>query len=259
VNLCRADKVLLTGGATLVSSTALFGATTLGLGLPAAAFVALLADGVFRPSSSIFYPTLSHGSRTESKIAITFDDGPDPEVTPRVLDILERYGARATFFMIGRNLARSMTIGERVVQEGHEIGNHSWQHANMQNFFSTRAHLAEIERCEQLIRSIGFPGTVPLYRAPVGFKSPELARAAHVRALRVVAWSIHSRDTIDRNPQRVARRVLRRIRPGDIVLMHDGHQTAGAHRPGLLDALPRILEGLRERGLRAVTVSELSV
>lgn len=255
--LCRADKVLLTGGATVLGSAAIFGATSLGLGVPLAALAAIIADGVFRPSSGTFYPTISRGPREARKVAMTFDDGPDPEVTPHVLDVLAKYGARATFFMIGRHLAKSPAIAERAVEEGHEIGNHSWQHAYLPNLFSTRAQLADIERVEQLIRSLTKSDAPIPYRPPVGLKSPELARAVHVCRLKVIAWSVHSRDTIDSDPQRIARRVLARVRPGDIVLMHDGHQNATAHRHAGAQAVPFILEGLRARELQPVTVQEL--
>lgn len=257
MGLCRADKVLLTGGAVVLGSATMFGATSLGLGVPLAALAGVIADGVFRPSSGIFYPTISRGSGARAEVALTFDDGPDPEITPRVLDVLAQHRARATFFMIGRHLAEWHEVGTRALAEGHQIGNHSWQHAYTQNFFSQRAHLTDIERNEQLIRLlVGDDRAIP-YRAPVGLKSPELARAAHAKGLQIVAWSIHSRDTIDRDPQRIAQRVLKRIRPGDIVLMHDGHQTSGRHRSAGLDALPLILKGLEERALKPVTVAEL--
>ena len=255
--LCRADKVLLAGGTALASSVALFGASTLTLGLPAAAFAAVLADGIFRASSGTFYPTVSRGPKTRSQVALTFDDGPDPEITPRVLDALGAYAARATFFMIGKHLEQATRVAERALAEGHEIGNHSWAHSYVQNFYSAARLLADIDRADALIRSLTNTAATPLYRAPVGLKSPDLARAAHARALTVVAWSVHSRDTIDSNPKRVAERVLAKVRPGDIVLMHDGHQHAGTHRRSGADALPLILEGLRARSLQPVTVSEL--
>jgi peptidoglycan/xylan/chitin deacetylase (PgdA/CDA1 family) len=255
--LCRADKVLLSAGATVLGSTALFGLSPLAIGIPAGAFLAVLADAVFRPSSGTFYPTVSHGRRDRRQIALTFDDGPDAETTPRVLDTLARHTARATFFVIGRNLERTLSLGERTVREGHELGNHSWRHAHWQNFYVTRAHLADIERNERLIQSMTQRLSPPLYRAPVGLKSPEFARAAHKKALTVVAWSVHSRDTIDDDARRVSRRVLSRVQPGDIILMHDGHPTPGRHRLSASDALPFVLEGLRERGLEPVTVSEL--
>jgi peptidoglycan/xylan/chitin deacetylase (PgdA/CDA1 family) len=259
VSLCRADKVLLAGGAAILGSATLFGATPLSLGVPLAALAGVIADGVFRPSSGILYPTISHGSREIPKVALTFDDGPDPEITPQVLDTLARHRARATFFMIGRNLSlpHGSAVAARVLAEGHEIGNHSWQHAYTQNFFSQRRHLEDMARNEQLIRELTNSDAPIAYRPPVGLKSPEFARAAHRRQAKVIAWSVHSRDTIDSNPKRVATRVLRRIRPGDIVLFHDGHQTPGARRHSGANALPYVLEGLRERGLEPVTIREL--
>lgn len=257
MSLCRADKVLLAGTAIIAGSATVFGASSVSVGVPAALFAAVLADGVFRPSSGTFYPTLSHGPRTRPEVALTFDDGPHPEVTPRVLDSLAAFDARATFFMIGQNLERATAIGARAAAEGHQIGNHSWAHSYLQNFFSVERLVADMERTQALIRSVtGRASTAP-YRAPVGLKSPRVARAAHALSLDFIAWSVHSRDTIDADPERIAARVLRRVRPGDIVLLHDGHQRSGARRTSGADALPLILRGLRERGLAPVTVETL--
>jgi peptidoglycan/xylan/chitin deacetylase (PgdA/CDA1 family) len=96
-----------------------------------------------------------------------------------------------------------------------------------------------------------------LYRPPIGLKSPRLARVAARRQLTLVAWSLHSRDTRTADPGRVARHVLERIQPGDIVLMHDGHDSPGKHRPACAPAASTILDGLCEKGLQCVTVSEL--
>jgi len=256
MRLCRADRVLLSGGVAIAGSTALFGAP-LGLAVPAVAMLGLLADGVFRPSSSVFYPTVVRGSRQAPRIALTFDDGPDPESTPAILDCLAQFGARATFFVIGRHLERHQALARQMVAEGHELGNHSWAHLPWQNFYSSRAHLADIERTADLIRSISGSSEEPLYRPPVGLKSPELARAALARQLKVVAWSVHSRDTFRQRWQSIARRVLNRIRNGDIVLLHDGHASEGRHRSNAVNALPLILCGLQAQELQPVTVSQL--
>jgi peptidoglycan-N-acetylglucosamine deacetylase len=256
VNLCRADKVLLVGGAAALGSSALLTATPLAMGA-SAAFLAVLTDGIFRPSSSVLYPTISHGPRNLPLVALTFDDGPDPEVTPAVLDALGSSGARATFFVIGRHLQQHSAIGARAVAEGHELGNHSWTHSYFQNFYRTGKQDEDVGRSTRLIQQLCGTTNEPLYRAPVGLKSPPLARVAHARKLTVVAWSLHSRDTISRNAESVATRVLARIAPGDIVLMHDGHEREGQHRRLAAAALPMILRGLKERGLRSVTVSEL--
>lgn len=257
MSLCRADRVLLTSAAVAIGSSAVFGPGPLSLGLPIGAYALLVADGVFRPASSILYPTVVRGRGDRPQVALTFDDGPDPEITPAVLDALAEYQARATFFVIGRYLDRYRALGERLHREGHELANHSWHHSRFQNFYSAAGHGAEIERCAQLIKSLTHSKHEPLYRPPIGLKSPPMARAAHARNLRVIAWSVHSRDTMARDARAIAHGVLNRIRPGDIVLLHDGHDREHRHRPHLRQALPLLLQGLRERGLRSVTVSEL--
>lgn len=258
MNLCRADRFLLTSAAIAAGSAAVFGPSGLSLGLPLGAWALLAADGVFRPASQILYPTLVRGHTDRPDVALTFDDGPDPEITPAVLDMLAEHQARASFFVIGRYLDRQRALGERMHREGHELGNHSWQHSHFQNFYNAEGHGVEIDRCSELIRSITRSHQQPWYRPPVGLKSPAMARAAQKRNLKVVAWSIHSRDTMARDPRAIAHGVVSRIRPGDIVLLHDGHDHEQRHRPLILQTLPLLLQGLRERGLRSVTVSELS-
>lgn len=258
VNLCRADQFLLASGVAVLGSAAAFGPSALSIGLPFGAHALLMLDGIFRPASPVLYPTLVRGRSDRPQVALTFDDGPDPEITPRLLDMLAEHDARATFFVIGRQLEKSVAIGKRMLDAGHELGNHSWHHSRLQNFYSAARHGVEIDRCAQLIKSVTGEAREPLYRPPVGLKSPAMARAAHQRNLTAVAWSIHSRDTIIRDANTITRNVLRRIRPGDIVLLHDGHDLDRRHRPIIHQIVPLLLRGLRERGLQSVPVSELS-
>lgn len=258
LNLCRADRFLLAGAAVTAGSAAVFGPSALSIGVPLGACALLMADGIFRPDSPVLYPTLVRGRTDRPQVALTFDDGPDPETTPAVLDMLAEHQARATFFVIGRYLDQHRALGERMHREGHELGNHSWQHSPFQNFYPTSGHGDQIDRCAQAIKSVTRSNEEPLYRPPVGLKSPAMSRAAAKRNLKVVAWSIHSRDTFSRDPVAVANNVVKRIRPGDIVLLHDGHDREQRHRPLILQTLPLLLQGLRERGLSSVTVSELS-
>lgn len=222
-----------------------------------ALLVLLVTYAIAWPSSSLFYPTVSHGPRSDKRVALTFDDGPDPAVTPEVLDVLKEYGARATFFVIGRSLDRHPELGRRIAAEGHTIGNHSWQHSRFQNFRSASWHEAELARGEASV--VGLTGGSPVpYRPPVGLKSGELAQAAWRRCMpAMVAWSLHSRDTRIADPERIARRVLTQVRGGDIILMHDGHDLRGRSRPACAPALRLILAGLSERGFCCVTVPEL--
>ena len=254
--LSRARALLLAWAAATASAVHAFGASRLSIGVPAV-FLALFADGVARPGSSVLYPTVRRGPRDGRRVALSFDDGPDPEVTPAVLDALATHGARATFFAIGRKLDAHPQLARRVVAEGHELANHSWRHSRWESFSMPGEQIAEIERGERAIAAITGNRATPLYRAPHGVKSPPFVMAAHAKQLTIVAWSLHSRDTFFADPARIAARVLRRVRPGDIVVMHDGHDVPGRHRSGCALAVPLILAGLRERGLECVTISEL--
>lgn len=234
-----------------------YGLPALAMGGLAAFLILLVTDGIARPGSSLFYPTLTHGPRSGGRVALSFDDGPDPVVTPQVLDALAQHGARATFFVIGRSLAAHPELGRRIAAEGHALGNHSWQHSRWQSFYSSARHMREIERGEEaIVAATGTPAP-ELYRAPVGLKGAELARAAWRRGLTVVAWSLHSHDTRLADAELIARRVLDRVREGDIVLLHDGHDLPGHSRPFCAEAVRLILKGLREKNLECVTIPEL--
>jgi peptidoglycan/xylan/chitin deacetylase (PgdA/CDA1 family) len=255
--MSRARTLLLACAATTVGGVAASGGSPLSIGLPFA-FLTLLADGVLRADSNVLAPIRRHGPRGGTRVALTFDDGPDPEVTPRVLDALAQDGAHATFFTIGRALEAHPDLARRLVAEGHELGNHSWRHARWDSFQPSIAlHGREIDRGEQAIAAVTGRRARPPYRPPFGVKSPPFLAAAEQRDLELVAWSLHSGDTRLSDPDRIVARVLSRVRGGDIVLMHDGHDLPGRHRLACAEALPRILVGLRERGLESVTVSEL--
>lgn len=223
----------------------------------ALALVLLMTDGIARPTSGLLYPTLVHGPRDSRCVALSFDDGPDPEVTPGVLDRLASRGVRATFFVIGQSLEANPDLARRMVGEGHVLGNHSWQHSRTQNFRYRAWHRTELERGEHAIDAVAGHERPRLYRPPVGLKFTELARELWRRRLPLVAWSLHSHDTRLSGPEKVAERVLGKVRGGDIILLHDGHDLPGHHRPFCAEALDLILDGLQQKGLECVTVPEL--
>ncbi|MGB9429043.1 MAG: polysaccharide deacetylase family protein [Gammaproteobacteria bacterium] len=235
-----------------------FGWPVLLPGVIAVLLVLLVTNGIARPGSSLFYPTVTHGPRDGKRVALSFDDGPDAEMTPLILDALAQAGACATFFVIGQALVAQPALGQRILAEGHVLGNHSWRHSRWQNFYFHKRHAQEIARGEQAIATLTGSALPVLYRPPIGLKSSELARAVWQRGLTLVAWSLHSHDTRLSDPERIARRVLKRIRGGDIVLLHDGHDLPGRRRPGIhAQAVRLILQGLREKGLECVTIPEL--
>lgn len=255
--MTRADALLLSLGAVLLGQWLIFDLSWPGVLAPLGIYLVLLLDGIFRPASPWLMPVISHGPRDVPAVALSFDDGPDAEVTREVLDILKSDGARATFFTIGRHLDSHPDIAARIHAEGHQLGNHSYDHSSMLNFARAPAMQAEILRGAGAVQRITGKTSPPLYRPPFGLKNPPLAKVAGRLGLKVVAWSLRSHDTLHQNPQAIAGRVLSRVRPGDIILMHDGHHLPGRNRPATPKALRLILQGLREKGLDAVTVSDL--
>ena len=230
------------------------------LGLPTLIFLILLHDGVFRPASPWLLPVTTHGRRDGNKVALSFDDGPDEVVTAQVLDVLAEHEASASFFVIGKHVEANPALTQRIVDEGHELGNHSYAHSRWLNFRGVAAMRSEIEKAVSVLKpyrqSAGARGKA-LYRPPIGLKNPPLARVVQDMHLRVVAWTVHSRDTRMRDAEKIAARVLRKLQPGDIILMHDGHDLPGKQRPVTVAALRLILAGLRERQLHGVSVTEL--
>ena len=252
----RARLLLYAAVASAAAAVWTLGWTPWSAALPCV-FLGLFADGVLRARSGILHPVERHGTRDRPCVALTFDDGPDPQVTPAVLDALARRRARATFFVIGRAVEAHPELARRIVREGHELGNHSFSHARGSPFRGVAGQHREIARGEAAIAALTGGRRVRLYRPPFGVTSPPFVVAAGDRGLRLAAWSLHGRDARGGDPARIAARVLRRVRPGDVVLLHDGHDLPGARRSDCPEIVERVLEGLRERGLACVTLTEL--
>ncbi|WP_083194981.1 polysaccharide deacetylase family protein [Pararhodobacter sp. CCB-MM2] len=183
------------------------------------------------------------------RVALTFDDGPHPTNTPMLLDILARYNAKATFYVIGQNARRYPEILRRMVAEGHEIGNHTYTHPVLSRLGNGTV-LNEIDRTQQIVWDI--VGAVPVtLRPPYGSFSP---RQQHMlfdnRNLSTVVWSVDPEDWRRPGVSVVANRMLRGARPGAVILAHDIHGPT-------IRAVPAVLDGIAARGLEAVTISEL--
>lgn len=181
-------------------------------------------------------------------VALTFDDGPDPVDTPRLLDLLREKGVKATFFVVGKRADQYPEIVRRAWEEGHLVANHTWSHYSLFCFLTPRRLRAEIERgTESVRRSCGF--RPQFFRSPVGLRHPLLAPYLEDAGLEYVSWSIRTRDTLTANSSVVARRILNKVTGGDIILLHD-HLPRGAD--AMLEALPGVIDGLRERGFEFV-------
>jgi len=181
-------------------------------------------------------------------LALTFDDGPDPEITPRILKTLEEHNAYATFFVRGDNAERHPQLLKQIAAGGHEIGNHSYSHETVS---SEDAAKEELRKTDDAIGQVT-GRDVRLFRPPKGIKNCELTRQALKAGYVVVLWTISSADSRPIAPEVIASNVIHTPNPGDIVIMHDGEgHTATA------DALPKVLDALEKKGYRFVTVPDL--
>ncbi len=238
--------------ATSVSGPLALGATLAGVQLPVLLLgsallvhVSLVAAAVACPSLEAFGPAIKRAPRG---VALTFDDGPDPVHTPRVLDALAARGAKATFFVVGERLAAHPGLARRIAAEGHALGAHGWTHDPLYALRS-RAQLSASMDLEDAAH-VAILGRPPrLFRPPIGVASPPVVEVARARGRALVAWTSRPRDgRADATASTVARRVSSTLRDGAIVLLHDAAMGRRAHPAGV-DALPTILEELARRGL----------
>ena len=189
-------------------------------------------------------------------VCITIDDGPDPEVTPQVLDQLDAAGACATFFVIGERAATQGALLREIVRRGHDVQNHSHDHLKRFSLLGPRAMASDIERGQQVLADL--TGRLPhAFRAPAGLRNPFLDPALHRLGLHLVSWTRRGFDTREARAEVVLQRLAHELAGGDILLLHDGHASRSAQgRPVVLDVLPALLQRCRERGLRPVTLTD---
>ena len=218
---------------------------------------AVLAASGLWPRSSLLGPNwtrLPGTAAAAGNIAITIDDGPDPEITPKILDVLDRYGCVATFFCIGDRVAAQPTLAREILRRGHTLENHSRRHPHYFSLLGPGAMAAEISSAQELISST--VGTPPLFfRAPAGLRNPFLDWALSRQGLTLASWTRRGFDTVTRNPATVLARLTKGLRAGDILLLHDGHAARMADgSPVVLQVLPALLEVVRSAGLTPITL-----
>jgi len=212
-------------------------------------YVAYLAYGASDISSGVFVAARCHGDRSQKKVALTFDDGPDPQHTREVLTLLKNSGVRAGFFVIGRKVEKYPDLAYKIHEDGHLIGNHSFSHADFFPVKQAKEIRKELLATRQLIEKI--TGEPNLYfRPPFGVTNPIIARALKGSDFRVIGWSIRSFDLSRRSPDRIVERIVSKLRGGDIILLHDSS-------PGILPILNRLLTSLKNQDWEVVRLDKL--
>jgi peptidoglycan-N-acetylglucosamine deacetylase len=226
------------------------------LGAVAVNHVGLAASGLW-PRSQLLGPNwirLPRQNGLSDDVAITIDDGPDPDVTPQVLSQLAQHQASATFFCVGERVQRFADLAREIVCRGHAIENHSQRHRHDFSLLGPGRMRAEISRAQDSILEV--TGTVPrFFRAPAGLRNPFLDPVLNRLQLRLASWTRRGFDTVTADADAVYRRLANPVQGGDILLLHDGN--AARSRGGqavILEVLPRLLDILAVKHLRPVTL-----
>jgi peptidoglycan/xylan/chitin deacetylase (PgdA/CDA1 family) len=187
--------------------------------IPLLIFLLLCAAAPFFPNFSFFLPIISKAKRGDNSIALTFDDGPDPATTPVILDLLARHSLQATFFVVGTRAARYPELIKNILDRGHTIGNHSWDHDYFLMFRSIRKLQENIHKTQEILVKSGIQPCV--FRPPMGITGSRLDHALREENLIAVNYSCRALDRGNRNIRNLAAKILGKLRPGDIIMLHD--------------------------------------
>ena len=249
-------SIVLGSHALLAASLAAPSAASIAAGGLWAACQAAILGGLLRPRSRLFCANVWSGGSRKSRVALTFDDGPHPEDTPAVLEILEAARVRATFFLVGSKVRAHPALARRLAERGHEIGVHSDTHPWWFSMAGPGRTRREVGDAVAAIEE--HAGVRPRrFRPPMGHKNIFLCDALRASGLDMVTWSVRPFDTVRRSPERIRDIVVARSRPGSIILMHEGVRRQPGRPSPPVGALAGIIEGLRDRGLEPVSLEGL--
>lgn len=219
---------------------------------------AVLSYGVFSARSSMFGPVTCRGvAQVPARIALTFDDGPHPQATGAICQVLAKHDVAATFFMVGANVAAWPDVVRQVHAGGHLIGSHSFDHAYAGMFHGRAYWDDQLQRTSNAIEKIITQRPL-LFRPPMGFKHPPLMAAVRAAGQHVVTWSRRAFDGVRTTSHRIHDRLGPRAVAGDILLLHDGAPPGRTHDPQpTVDALDQVITTLKSRGMQLVRLDEL--
>ena len=223
--------------------------------VPITLFLLLYLVAPFVHRLGFFLPVISCGRPGKSGVALTFDDGPDPRSTPALLRLLGRHGVEATFFVIGERAAAHPDLIQEVLEHGHTIGNHGYHHDAWAAFKGAQRVLGEITAAQKVLSDLGV--TPLIFRPPVGITYPALGKALAKLDMTAVTFSCRAWDRGNRSITFLADRILKRVQPGDIIMLHDCLPAHGGEMRRWLNEVSSVVTGLKEKGLEIRPLAEL--
>ncbi len=185
----------------------------------------------------------------DRSIALTFDDGPNSAFTPQVLDLLKQYNQKATFFCIGKHLEEHAAIAKRILDEGHIIGSHSYSHSNNIGFFSSKKLLNEFKMFDNLFEKL-FQMKPKFFRPPFGVTNPNISKAVINNNYLTFGWSVRSYDTVAKDVDKVYTRIIKKVKKGDVVLLHDTSSLS-------VSVLRKLLVYMDANDYKSITLAEM--
>jgi len=223
--------------------------------IPLAGFLLLCLAAPFFPGFGFYLPVICKGASGKKAVAITFDDGPDPLTTPLLLELLLKRQIKATFFVTGQKAAAHPQLVKDIVRQGHSVGNHSNKHSYRMLFRTCQSIVADIEAAQKVLNDCGIR---PLaFRPPAGITSPRLRSALLKTGLYLVNFSCRPLDGGNRRINNITQKILKRIRPDDIVLLHDNRPPDEGLIPAWLNEIENLLAGIETKDLMVLPLSEL--
>jgi peptidoglycan-N-acetylglucosamine deacetylase len=223
--------------------------------LPLVLFIVLCFAAPFLPRFSFYLPIISRCQSDKQAVAMTFDDGPDPASTPALLHLLAQYSVSATFYVTGRRAEQHPHLIRKIVSQGHTIGNHTYSHDNFIMLKSADALKKEIKKAQQVLRHLGvFPST---FRPPVGITSPRLSNVLDQLDMYTVNFSCRAGDRGNRQINHLSKKILQRLRAGDIIMLHDIPLRNEEKKQHWLAEVDHILTGIKKKKLSILPLAEL--
>jgi peptidoglycan/xylan/chitin deacetylase (PgdA/CDA1 family) len=212
-------------------------------------WLVLTTIGAFHIRWNYFVNGIHSNPGSKNQVSLTFDDGPDPKHTPEILDLLKKHNAKATFFCIGKNVERYPELARRISKDGHIIGNHSYGHSENFGFLSKVDIIKDLQRCSKVIQEAIGKETL-LFRPPFGVTNPSISKAISSLALTCCGWSIRSLDTRAKSHMQILDKIIPRVQPGSVILLHDTNRFT-------VKALEELLILIEKRRMEAVSLESL--